>query len=83
MKKAKIFEGRYVERKELKFDSPIICNDPQLGTIELVGITKIGNAFKAFDAWNNEYTITKLPLDTQELLNKQQFLWNNKFVAGV
>lgn len=79
MKKSKVFEGRYAERKELKFDTPIITNDPKYGKLELIGITKVGGSFKAFDAWYNEFTISKLPLDARELLNTQQFHWNNKF----
>lgn len=62
----------------LKTPIPIECNS-LLAKTELIGIYKVGRSFRAYDAWGNWFTITKLSYKVQVELSRAVFDYNNLY----
>lgn len=66
--------------KEVKLDTPIkVKCDSMQGETELTGIYKCGRSFRAFDAFGNWFTVSKLPASVQTELSKAIFKYINLY----
>ena len=69
------------EKKEIRFDDKPIkieCNSMK-GETDLIGIYKTKVSFRAFDAFGNWFTVTKLPYDVQLKLAVYIHQYNHKY----
>ena len=69
-----------MNEKEVMLKAPISiqCNSLS-GKTELVGIYKVGRSFRAFDAFGNWFTVSKLPYKVQVELSTAIFHYNNLY----
>jgi len=68
------------DKKTITLKTPISieCNS-LLGKTELIGVYKAGRSFRAFDAFGNWFTVSKLPYNVQVELSTAIFQYNNLY----